>query len=565
MIALSFVPSILLAATGWWPPLLDDSARPRIHIETGMHMQGVDNIDIDGQEKFLISSSRDGTVRIWDFGRKTLLQTLWCANTWNQPIPIAISRDGRLIALVSNNRDGRVFLIERESGNVVRCIRAPDNVSRLVFDPTARFLAICAGQNAVLGNSVGPHPFDVTIIRLADYYQLPLENESDSVWDSDFDKSGRFVTCSSKRIRLCDADFDHVADIAPATNAEPRSVRFSKDGTQIAIGYLHADNIDVVGGNDLKWIKSLPITAENAACRVCWSRDGSYLYAVGASRTRIWQVNQTSSSQEFETPNLAVAPVDGGLAGGGSLRPALGIVKNNGEKMIFGRPHTIPFYQNPIAVSADGNTVQFTYGETTSSKATFDLKERRLSTSANTPETAVFMPDTDAQSIGLSDYQPEIGGGKIKGKQLKRFSPTICMAIAPGRKLFALGAFGGFAVYDVAGNVKATVPCPDVLTLNFTKDGRLIVAGHSDGCTITWHLVPWPETGDSWRHNDGSPNASDAVPHARWQRLGSLDTVWKIRLFTSGRSVNAMRSWRRPLSIARFLSCCSVSKRILQS
>jgi WD40 repeat protein len=49
---------------------------PILRPETGMHTATVNRIDVDREERFLVSGSHDKTVRVWDLASGRLLRTL---------------------------------------------------------------------------------------------------------------------------------------------------------------------------------------------------------------------------------------------------------------------------------------------------------------------------------------------------------------------------------------------------------------------------------------------------------------------------------------------------------
>jgi WD40 repeat protein len=153
---------VLLAALNWIPPF-DQPAPPTLTIETGVHTALIRYIDVDEEGKFLVSSSRDGTTRIWDLHTTALLHTLRVpqAILGTPDVPVAISRDARTMAFAAI---GNVFLYDRASGQLTSVIRIqPLNttIEHLVFSHDGKFLAIS-------------HSTGLTVLRLSDNYSILL-------------------------------------------------------------------------------------------------------------------------------------------------------------------------------------------------------------------------------------------------------------------------------------------------------------------------------------------------------------------------------------------------------
>ena len=84
---------LLLGLLGLAPGLQADSppATPFLRIETGMHTAPIRRIDVDAQERYLVTASFDKTARVWDLKSGKLLEVL-------RP-PIGPGDEGKLYAV----------------------------------------------------------------------------------------------------------------------------------------------------------------------------------------------------------------------------------------------------------------------------------------------------------------------------------------------------------------------------------------------------------------------------------------------------------------------------------
>src|SRR5262249_19185721 len=154
----------------------------------GTHINTILSVVVDPQNKFAVSTSADGTARVWDTNSKLLLQTIrFPAPLFSQQrwlLPAAISRDGERIAFADS---GRVFLYNRKADKLQHTISTPDLIGHLAFDKDGKYLAVS-------------HSRGVTVIRLADgsTCNLIAEQQPIPIWQSEFDPSGRLIVCGKQ-------------------------------------------------------------------------------------------------------------------------------------------------------------------------------------------------------------------------------------------------------------------------------------------------------------------------------------------------------------------------------
>ena len=66
----------LLMAQGLARAAAEPPTEPVLRLETGMHTAPITRIDLDAQERYLVTGSEDKTVRVWDLPTGRLLRVL---------------------------------------------------------------------------------------------------------------------------------------------------------------------------------------------------------------------------------------------------------------------------------------------------------------------------------------------------------------------------------------------------------------------------------------------------------------------------------------------------------
>src|SRR5438477_7589024 len=102
---------LFLAACVWNPPFTREHLEPRLTVDPGTHINMVLSVVVDPQNKFVVSTSEDGTARVWDANSKLILKKIRFPESLNHykqrwVLPAAISCDGERMAFVD---DGQLF------------------------------------------------------------------------------------------------------------------------------------------------------------------------------------------------------------------------------------------------------------------------------------------------------------------------------------------------------------------------------------------------------------------------------------------------------------------------
>lgn len=494
--------------------------RPLLRIETGMHTAAIWRIDADAAGRFLVTGSEDKTARVWDLATGKLLRTL------RPPIgegnegkiyAVAMSPDGELVAAAGWTGYGwegtnSIYLFERRSGRLIRRLPGmPEVVKDLKISPDGSRLA------ATLGGPNGLRVFDLPDGR---------EVGKDASYDADgsgaaFATDGRLATASfDGRIRLYDRDLRLIASASMEGGQRPYSLAFSPDGRRIAVGYEDVPRVDVLDASDLHQLYAPDVTGTNFALgSVAWSADGAALYAAGRFRDlkqgyqpiRRWAEGGRGVFQDLAGPGNSVfdlLALPGGRLAFSSADPSWGVLDASGKTALSQRSDLAIFWHlnDGFGVDADGSAVRFAYELQGGRPARFSLAGRRIVLDPPL-DSRLVAPRTSSPDFRVTGWEgtndPRLDGLPLP---LDPLEVARSLAIAPDGQSFLLGTEWKLRSYAKNGSLRWSAPGPGLAwAVNLTADGRLAVAGFSDG-TIRWY-----------RANDGQELLA-FFPHADGKR-----------------------------------------------
>ncbi len=523
----------------------EPSREPILRIETGMHTAAIAGIGVDATGRFLVTASGDKTARIWDIATGELLRVLrppLGAGIEGQLSSVAISPDGNTVAVSGNtglwDKSFSIYLFDRASGRLVRRLSGlPSTVYHLVFSPDGKYFAATLGQGGV-------HVYETSgwqqIGADADY-----RNRS---FAADFDRSGRLVTsCFDGFIRLYAVSQTglRLAKKKASGAKQPFAVKFSPDGSKIAVGFYESTNVNVLSAADLSLLFAAADTSgvnNGDLFSVAWSATGDILYASGQYRTSggnvpicFWTNGGRGGHQETNASLSVVNDIqplpNGGVIYGAS-DPAWGIIDASGKRTRFVVSGIADYrgLRENFRVSNDGTEFQFGYQKFGKLPTQFSLSERRL-IAAEGNNARLQSPSTDALNItdwrsddNVTFHEPKLNGSKLA--LWDKYETSISLAIAPDNSKFLLGTGGFIYLFDRTGKELWKVSAPGAAwSLNISGDGRLATAAFGDG-TIRWYSttdgkellaffphadrkrwVLWTPSG----YYDASPGAEDLI------------------------------------------------------
>ncbi len=496
-----------------WPMLQQDiaaqapelSSKPFLHIETGMHGSLMRQIAVDVSEHLLITASEDKTVRLWNLANGNLLKVLrppQGEGNEGKLYAVAISPDGGTVATGgwtgSPNERESIYLFDTASGSLrQRLADLPGSVSHLCYSPDGRYLAASL------------HIEGMRVYRTSDYAEAGRDKDYKEASNGiDFDRAGRLVTSSDDGyLRLYDPAFRMIMKRKAPGGKEPHSVRFSPDGTQIAVGFLDSAVVNVLSGKDLTLLctpDTRIVSKGDQVASVAWSPDGRLLYAGGAYRidaTR--QVLCWTNSGRGEVRAIPVAmntvldlkPLSGGRLAVGAADPMLGVFDAAGGVVWRRMPEITDQRSNKrtLQVSRDAAIVRFGLGKYdqdlvwSARWARFSIAQRQLTLDASV-EAGLQSPRTSGLAVSNWDdvTRPTLDGRVLP---LDRFETSRSLAISDKADCFLLGTEWTLRLFDRKGTERWNVPAPAIAwAVNLPGDGRYAVAAFADG-TIRWYTM----------------------------------------------------------------------------
>jgi WD domain, G-beta repeat len=473
-----------------------------LRVETGMHNDTIWRIGIDQKERYLVTGSDDKTVRLWDMKDGRLLKTLRLPigmGDEGRIYAVAISPDGTMVA--AGGRSGyewdkaySIYLFDRASGGMVkRLVGLPSVICHLAYSKDGSFLvATLVGENG---------------IRVYRTSTWELINEDSrygaSSYGADFDEKGRLVTCCDDGcIRLYDSPFSRTPKVKVPGGKEPFSVRFSPNGTKIAVGFFNSTRVDVLSGANLNQLYSHDTTGVATAklFAVSWSSNGKCLYAGGESPRpgtafiRKWEGFGAGPAKDL--PALSdtiwhVLPYSDGIAYG-AADPAFGVFDGKDERVPFRGTEKADYRDNTsrLLLSQDGTDVQFTLKRSGGAPFRFSLTDRRLELD---PKVRGDLSPPDITQLPIVDWKNE-NSPKLEVKPLPKPLPleaseiSRSLAIAPGGSQFLLGTDWYLRLFDNSGSEVKKNPVRSARAVNIAGKGKVAVAALMDG-TIRWYRM----------------------------------------------------------------------------
>lgn len=417
---------------------------------------------------------------------------------------VAISPDGGTIAVsgftAGVGEGSNIYIFDRATGTLIKRIAGlPNVITYLCYSHNGQYLAATLGDDGVR-------------VYSSESYAIVGEDKAcgDSSLSADFDPEGRLVTaCYDGFIRL-------YAPVGPGplklllkrkvSDGRPTSVRFSPDGSRVAVGVGESVRVAVLSGQDLTPLYT-PDTSgvtNGDLSSVAWSADGRTLYAGGlyvdaslsaSSRViRAWMDSGRGDYRDVEAASDRITHMlplsDGGIVYS-SADPAFGRIDGRIRRNLFFAAQKADYRagQSSFLTSSDGTGIQFGYEPFGQAPAHFSVTSRRLDigTPANSDWHA---PVTKAKGLGITDWRETVTP-KLNGKALTLLPNEVsrALAIAPDERSFLIGASWSLHLFDRRGNLLWQVPVPDTTwAVNITGDGKTAVAAVGDG-TIRWYRM----------------------------------------------------------------------------
>lgn len=579
--------TFLLSLTFFWgylptpAPAAEPFPDPILRIETGMHTAMITRIGVDAENRYLVTSSNDKTVRVWELRTGRLIRTLRIPighGSEGKIYAVDISPDGRTIACggwtgYEWDQSNTIYLFDRESGFLFqRITEVPTVINHLAYSRDGQFLLACMGQN------VG-----IRLYRTSDYRQVAEDRDyGQVVYSADFLDGGGpgnaslLATASyDGMIRLYELSAQRGSALRLLSKEKarggerPASVSFSPSGSprgiRIAVGYEDTNRLDLYSvapsGSPLRHLHS-PDTGGNLYARflaIAWSRDGRNLYAGGihppGSRQLIRKWSDSGQGRFTDIPSgaddtlLRILSLRDGSIVFGAADPSFGIFDAQDNRVLLKKPSISDFREvsDIFLISDDGSSVQTRYHKEDPWPIRFSVLAGLLS-AAYASGDGLRGPIRTAAGLQVTDWQnhlyPKINGAALT---LDPFEMARCYAISPDRESVLLGADWYLRLYDRRGREKWKIYVPgSSWAVNISGNGRVAVAALADG-TLRWYAmadgrellalflhndrkrwVAWTPSGYygasagaediiGWHINNGKEKAADFYPLSRFR------------------------------------------------
>jgi len=488
---------------------------PILRIETGQHTSNINQISVDESGNWLVSSSDDKTIRVWNLKSRKLERVIRPPSGIIQSgkvNAVAISPDGKFIASGVLEKDSveSLMLFDRQNGRLFKKISSLGSaIDNLIFSPNGNYLVTLLAKGGVRifrvegSSGNGKAQVSDTFLRLIaqdmDYSFIKVNlgavafsNDSSKLAVSGYDGYLRLYKMNSIKRKVSQPQ--KIQPIAK-NKAGGWIINFSPDGKKIAASFGHT-KIDILSSRDLSFLYSPDMTGldwngPSVISSIAWSQNGNKLYASGVfknSRFRQWYDEGRGTYVDLKLVELAsgMKPLpNGDIAFYYGMKT--GIIESNHNVKLF-----IPISSSnlldastqllsALQLSHDGDGIKIPLWSIENHAETymFSVTDRNTlqSNNTNTYEPA----DNSSVKIDLWDHsnfeiRNILGTGYIAG-----------YAIAPDGSSFLTGTFDNLYRLDVAYNKQWVIPVQATVTkVNISKNGRIAVATLGDG-TIRWY------------------------------------------------------------------------------
>ncbi len=536
------------------------ATEPILRINTEMHTASITDIAADAAGRYLVTTSRDKTAKVWELSSGRLLNTLRPPQDVDNEgllYATAMSPDGNTVAmggwtmLGSPEGGDAIYIFERTSGRLLRRLSGlPNVVSDLAWSPDGHYLA------AGVGGKNG-----IRLYRADTWQQVGSDTDyGDSVASLDFSRDGKLVSTSKDgNLRLYRADRSGLrllAQQAALGGKQPYAVRFSPNDKQIAVGFSDVTKVDVLDGRTLDFLFAPEASyLENGGLpSVNWSNDGQTLLVGGSGRAggviRRWTDGGHGAEQQIDVANHSIEDVislPNGNAVFCSGEGAWGVVDASGQRSRFVKAEIADFRSKVLQVSRDGKTVGYSdrWLKTPTMAAIFNLQTGlSLDTNSSIPLATGIQAMPDLTITDWKGSAPKLNGTPLN---LMENEGSRSFAIAPDGESFVLGTEWYVRLFDRNGTQRWKVVVPSTAwAVNISGDGRYVVAAIADG-TIRWYgmgdgkeklaffphtdrkrWVAWTPSGYytaspggeeliGWHLNNGKDAAADFFPASRFR------------------------------------------------
>ncbi|BAY98377.1 pentapeptide repeat-containing protein [Tolypothrix tenuis PCC 7101] len=439
------------------------------------HIDNVNRLAFSPDGKYIVSSSRDNTVRLWDTNGK-LLHIL---NGHTDSIrAVAFSSDSKYIVTGSDDKTLRLW---DTNGKLLHILNGHTNiVNTVAFSPNGKYIVSGSDDNTLrLWNISGQ------LLHI-------LKDHTDSIRAVAFSPDGKYIVSGSddNTLRLWDIS-GQLLHILNGHTDSIRAVAFSPDGKHIVSGSEDSTlRLWDVNGQLLHTLNGHTEEVNTVA----FSPDGKHIVSGSEDSTlRLWDTNgnllYTFNDHTGSVNAVAFSP-DGKYIVSGSDDKTLKLWDTNGDLLYTLDGHTGSV--NAVAFSPDGKYI--VSGSEDKTLRLWDTNgdlHYTLIDHTNIVNAVVFSPNGKYIVSDSSDNTLKLWN--INGKLLHTLNshtkPVLPVAFSPDGKYIVSGSSDNtLKLWDTNGNLLHTLNghTDIVNAIVFSPNGKYIVSGSFDNTLRLW-------------------------------------------------------------------------------
>ena len=470
-------------------------AEPELRIEAGMHTAILRHIAVGPGDQFVVSSSFDKTIRIWNLpdGKLERIIRVPIGQGFEGSVyAVAVSPDGKTIAASGWFKQQFLYLIDVGTGAIIKTLGPnPITANTIAFSPDGTKVA------TVLSRNFGVRLYDVATGALL----TEDKSAADDTYGLAFRADGSFATTSfDGKVRLYDPSGTPLATLDAPGGRKPYSVAFTPDGRKMALGYNDTNRVDILAVDVREWL--VPPNVEGieggTLQAVQWSRDGTLLFAGGSNWAegyyQVWRWKDQGKGERSLAFRNSDAIFDiqqydqQGIAVGAAL-PAISIIAH--EKLLMhlesptagmGRGE-----KGVLTTNEAGTQIRFALDLAGFEPIMFDMTTLELKDMKGLPDD-LDPPITG--SLYVEDWygklQPKLG---TKLLTLDPHETSYSLAISRDKGSFILGTAWYLRKFSGAGDLLwRTVIGGLARGVTLVKGDKVAIAALSDG-TIRWYRM----------------------------------------------------------------------------
>ncbi|HEV8083540.1 MAG TPA: TIR domain-containing protein [Chitinophagaceae bacterium] len=492
----------------------------------GRHNQTINSIAFSTDGKYILSSSKDSTARLWDLEGKLISE---CKDP-SQLFCSALSRDGKYIG--TGSRDGTARLWNM-NGKIIKKFKGDSYVEAVAFSPDSKYILTGSFDSiARLWNLDGKmiqqfmgHSGQVTSVAFSPDGKIILTGSYDEtaqlwsltgkvirefknnsiIYSVAFSPNGTYVLTGSsdKTARLWDLNGRLIREFKGHSDAVT-SVAFSPDGNFILTGSwdktailwdMDGNLIEVFKGNPT-WLTAA--FSPDGKSIITGGGESNSMYATPLDHSiRLWEIKNSYKEIRSKSPVMAVAfSPDKKFILTGSLDKTARLWDLNGKMILEFKRHSGAV--NSVAFSQDGKFILT--GSLDSTAALWDMKGRliiKFEGHTGIINSVSFSPDGQSILTASGDGTSRLWDMEGKVSQIfPQESGVRCSLFSPGGKfiLTATNQWGEMArLWDLHGKLihgyfDITYSAMGVITMAFSPDGNSFVAVTGENKLWLWGI-----------------------------------------------------------------------------